>query len=79
LSDTQISTHGPSRHFARAQPGVAQVAVYYEDRTATITYDVAKADVNRLTSATTQAGYPSTPKADPMLLRGAAAVRPQIG
>jgi periplasmic mercuric ion binding protein len=43
-------------------PGVARVAVSYKDRTATITYDDAKADVNQLTSATTQAGYPSEPK-----------------
>jgi periplasmic mercuric ion binding protein len=45
-----------------AVPGVAKVAVSYKDRTATITYDDAKADVNQLTSATTQAGYPSAPK-----------------
>jgi mercuric ion binding protein len=45
-----------------AVPGVAKVAVSYKDRMATITYDDAKADVNQLTSATTQAGYPSAPK-----------------
>lgn len=33
-----------------------------QDRTATVTYDDAKADVNQLTSATTNAGYPSTPQ-----------------
>jgi periplasmic mercuric ion binding protein len=43
-------------------PGVASVAVSYKDKTATITYDDAKADVNQLTSATTRAGYPSAPK-----------------
>jgi mercuric ion binding protein len=45
-----------------AVPGVAKVAVSYKDRTAKITYDDAKADVNQLTSATTRAGYPSAPK-----------------
>jgi periplasmic mercuric ion binding protein len=46
----------------QAVPGVARVAVSYKDRTATVTYDDAKADVGELTSATTNAGYPSTPK-----------------
>ena len=46
----------------QAVPGVARVAVSYKDRTAIITYDDAKADLNQLTSATTKAGYPSTPK-----------------
>jgi mercuric ion binding protein len=46
----------------QAVPGVANVAVSYEDRTATITYDDAKADVNQLKSATINAGYPSEPK-----------------
>ena len=45
-----------------AVPGVAKVAVSYKDKTATIHYDDAKADVNQLTSATTKAGYPSAPK-----------------
>jgi len=45
-----------------AVPGVAKVAVSYKDKTATIVYDDAKADVNQLTSATTKAGYPSEPK-----------------
>ena len=39
-----------------------RVAVSYKDKTATIVYDDAKADVNQLTSATTKAGYPSAPK-----------------
>lgn len=43
-------------------PGVAKVAVSYQDRTATITYDDTKANVSQLTSATTKAGYPSAPK-----------------
>jgi periplasmic mercuric ion binding protein len=46
----------------QAVPGVANVAVSYEDRTATITYDDAKADVNQLKSATIKPGYPSEPK-----------------
>ena len=45
-----------------AVPGVAKVAVSFKDKTATIIYDDAKADVNQLTSATTKAGYPSAPK-----------------
>ena len=45
-----------------AVPGVTKVAVSYKDKTATIIYDDAKADVNQLTSATTKAGYPSAPK-----------------
>jgi mercuric ion binding protein len=45
-----------------AVPGVAKVAVSFKDKTATIVYDDAKADVNQLTSATTRAGYPSAPK-----------------
>jgi mercuric ion binding protein len=46
----------------QAVPGVAKVAVSYKDRTATVTYDDAKADVSQLTSATTNAGYPSMPR-----------------
>ena len=46
----------------KAVPGVTKVAVSFKDRTATIIYDDAKADVNQLTSATTKAGYPSAPK-----------------
>ena len=45
-----------------AVPGVAKVAVSYKDKTATVIYDDAIADVNQLTSATTKAGYPSAPK-----------------
>ena len=45
-----------------AVPGVAKVAVSYKDKTATVIYDDANADVNQLTSATTKAGYPSAPK-----------------
>jgi periplasmic mercuric ion binding protein len=46
----------------QAVPGVARVAVSFKDKTATVVYDDAKADVNQLTSATTKAGYPSAPK-----------------
>jgi len=45
-----------------AVPGVAKVAVSFKEKTATVIYDDAKADVNQLTSATTKAGYPSAPK-----------------
>ena len=45
-----------------AVPGVAKVAVSFKNKTATVIYDDAKADVNQLTTATTKAGYPSMPK-----------------
>ena len=45
-----------------AVAGVAKVAVNYKDKTATVTFDDAKANVNELTSATTKAGYPSAPR-----------------
>lgn len=45
-----------------AVPGVAKVAVSFKDKTATVTYDDAKADVKALTAATTDAGYPSAPR-----------------
>lgn len=43
-------------------PGVARVTVSFKDKTAIVTYDDGKADVNALTAATTNAGYPSAPK-----------------
>jgi mercuric ion binding protein len=43
-------------------PGVAKVTVSYEDKTATVNYDDSKADVTALTTATSNAGYPSAPK-----------------
>jgi mercuric ion binding protein len=43
-------------------PGVANVTVSYKDRTAIVTYDDNKTDVQGLTAATTNAGYPSAPK-----------------
>lgn len=42
-------------------PGVAKVAVSYQDKTAVVTYDDSKTDVQALTAATANAGYPSTP------------------
>lgn len=43
-------------------PGVAKVTVSYKDKTAIVTYDDNKTDLNGLTAATTNAGYPSAPK-----------------
>jgi len=45
-----------------AVPGVTKVAVSYKDKTAIVTFDDAKTGVNALTTATTNAGYPSVPK-----------------
>lgn len=45
-----------------AVPGVAKVAVSYKDKTAIVTYEDTKVDVTALTAATTNAGYPSSPK-----------------
>lgn len=45
-----------------AIPGVKSVAVSFRDKTAVVTYDDAKTGVAALTRATTEAGYPSTPK-----------------
>ena len=42
-------------------PGVGNVAVSYEQKTATVTYDDEKTTLDSLTSATTEAGYPSRP------------------
>lgn len=42
-------------------PGVGNVAVSYERKTATVTYDDQKTTLAALTAATTQAGYPSHP------------------
>jgi mercuric ion binding protein len=40
-------------------PGVEKASVSYETKTATVTFDDAKAEVADLTTATTNAGYPS--------------------
>jgi periplasmic mercuric ion binding protein len=45
----------------KAVPGVGEVTVSYRDKTAVVTYDDAKADVQALIGATTNAGYPSAP------------------
>ena len=45
-----------------AVPGVAKVAVSLATKTATVTFDDAKTSVSALIAATTNAGYPSTPK-----------------
>ena len=45
-----------------AVPGVAKVAVSYKDKTAIVTFDDAKTGLDALTTATTNAGYPSAPK-----------------
>jgi periplasmic mercuric ion binding protein len=42
--------------------GVTKVTVSYRDKTAIVTYDDSKADLQGLTEATTKAGYPSAPK-----------------
>jgi mercuric ion binding protein len=45
-----------------AVPGVAKVEVSLAKKTAVVTFDDAKTAVPALISATTTAGYPSTPK-----------------
>ena len=40
-------------------PGVENVVVSFEQKSATVTYDDQKTTLDALTSATTQAGYPS--------------------
>jgi periplasmic mercuric ion binding protein len=46
----------------QAVPGVNNVVVSFEDKTAVVTYDDSKAAVGQLVKATTNAGYPSAPK-----------------
>jgi mercuric ion binding protein len=50
------------RKSLEAVPGVAKVTVSYKDKTAIVTYDDSKVDLKALTTATTNAGYPSAPK-----------------
>jgi mercuric ion binding protein len=45
-----------------AVPGVVKVAVSFKEKTAIVTFDENRADVAALTTATTNAGYPSEPK-----------------
>ncbi len=46
----------------QAVPGVTNVVVSAEDKTAVVTFDDSKAEADALVKATTNAGYPSTPK-----------------
>ena len=46
----------------QAVSGVKQAVVSYKEKTAVVTYDDAKTDLNALVAATTNAGYPSAPK-----------------
>ncbi|MBK4733008.1 mercury resistance system periplasmic binding protein MerP [Noviherbaspirillum sp. DKR-6] len=43
-------------------PGVEDAKVDYDHKTATVQFDPAKADTAALVKATTDAGYPSTPR-----------------
>ena len=45
-----------------AVPGVTKVVVSFKEKTAVVTYDDEKSDLAALTTATTNAGYPSAPK-----------------
>lgn len=46
----------------QAVPGVENVTVSLLQKTAVVTYDDARTNVKALTTATTNAGYPSSPK-----------------
>lgn len=46
----------------QAVPGVKTVSVSFPKKTAVVTFDDAKTNVKALTTATTDAGYPSAPK-----------------
>lgn len=50
------------RKSLEAVAGVAKVTVSYKDKTAIVTFDDSKVDLKALTTATKNAGYPSTPK-----------------
>jgi periplasmic mercuric ion binding protein len=50
------------RKSLEAIPGVAKAIVSFKDKTAVVTYDDSKTNLNALTAATAKAGYPSTPK-----------------
>ena len=53
---------GTVRKSLQAVPGVIKAVVSFADKTAIVTYDDAKTNVKALTTATTNAGYPSAPK-----------------
>jgi len=44
----------------KSVPGVSKAKVSYAEKTAVVTYDDGKTDVNALTKATKNAGFPST-------------------
>jgi mercuric ion binding protein len=46
-------------------PGVSATSVDFDKKTATVTYDPEKATSAKLTQATTEAGFPSKPVANP--------------
>jgi mercuric ion binding protein len=46
----------------QAVPGVTKAVVSFTDKTAVVTFDDAKTAVPALITATTNAGYPSSPK-----------------
>lgn len=46
-------------HALLAVPGVSSAAIFYADKTATVTFDDARTDTAALVKATTDAGYPS--------------------
>ena len=48
------------RKSLEAVPGVTKAV--YKDKTAVVTYDDSRTDVAALTRATTEAGYPSSPR-----------------
>ena len=48
------------RKALQAVDGVREATVFLESRTAVVTYDDAKTNVQSLTAATTNAGFPST-------------------
>ena len=50
-----------------AVPGVTNVAVSDKTKTAVVTFEDTKADVQALIKATTEAGYPSFPYSEGML------------
>jgi periplasmic mercuric ion binding protein len=45
-----------------AVPGVMRAIVSFKDKTAVVAYEDATTDLQALTAATTNAGYPSSPK-----------------
>ena len=53
---------GTVRKSLQAVPGVIKAVVSFAEKTAIVTYDDAKTNLKALTTATTNAGYPSAPK-----------------